>query len=111
MVRSRPTLVGVGPGAEHRRADAAGERWEAFARTDPQLYIDPTLGRNVDAEQFIEGTELTAGVHFCPQCRFQVAPVCGHCFRGVQITDAYCPQCGHDVVEDRAPARLRAYSD
>ena len=55
MVRSRPTLVGVGPGAEHRRADAAGERWEAFARTDPQLYIDPTLGRNVDAEQFIEG--------------------------------------------------------
>ena len=56
-------------------------------------------------------TELTAGVHFCPQCRFQVAPVCGQCFRGVQITDAYCPQCGHDVVEDRAPARLRAYSD
>ncbi len=56
-------------------------------------------------------TELTAGVHFCPQCRFQVAPVCGQCFRGVQITDAFCPQCGHDVVEDRAPARLRAYSD
>jgi len=56
-------------------------------------------------------TELTAGVHFCPQCRFQVAPVCGQCFRGVQITDAFCPQCGHDVAEDRAPARLRAYSD
>jgi len=56
-------------------------------------------------------TELTAGVHFCPQCRFQVAPVCGQCFRGVQITDAYCPQCGHDVAEDRAPARLRAYAD
>jgi cytochrome bd-type quinol oxidase subunit 2 len=56
-------------------------------------------------------TELTAGVHFCPQCRFQVAPVCGQCFRGVQITDAYCPQCGHDVAEDPAPARLRAYSD
>jgi hypothetical protein len=56
-------------------------------------------------------TELTAGVHFCPQCRFQVAPVCGQCFRGVQITDVYCPQCGHDVAEDRAPARLRAYSD
>jgi len=33
-------------------------------------------------------TELTAGVHFCPQCRFQMAPVCGQCFRGVQITDA-----------------------
>jgi len=56
-------------------------------------------------------TELTAGVHFCPQCRFQVAPVCGQCFRGVQITDAYCPQCGHDVTEDLTPARLRAYSD
>jgi hypothetical protein len=56
-------------------------------------------------------TELTEGVHFCPQCRFQVAPVCGQCFRGVQITDAYCPQCGHDVAEDSAPARLRVYSD
>jgi hypothetical protein len=56
-------------------------------------------------------TELTEGVHFCPQCRFQVAPVCGKCFRGVQITDAYCPQCGHDVTEDPAPARLRAYAD
>ena len=56
-------------------------------------------------------TELTAGVHFCPQCRFQVAPVCGRCFRGVQITDAFCPQCGHDVAEDHAPERLRAYSD
>jgi hypothetical protein len=56
-------------------------------------------------------TELMEGVHFCPQCRFQVAPVCGQCFRGVQITDAFCPQCGHDVAEDLAPARLRAYSD
>jgi Double zinc ribbon/Phospholipase_D-nuclease N-terminal len=56
-------------------------------------------------------TELTEGVHFCPQCRFQVAPVCGQCYRGVQITDAYCPQCGHDVAEDLAPARLRVYSD
>jgi len=56
-------------------------------------------------------TELTEGVHFCPQCQFQVAPVCGRCFRGVQITDVYCAQCGHDVAEDHAPARLRAYSD
>jgi hypothetical protein len=56
-------------------------------------------------------TELPEGVHFCPQCRFQMAPVCGQCFRSVQITDAYCPQCGHDVAEDLAPARLRAYSD
>ena len=56
-------------------------------------------------------TELPEGVHFCPQCRFQMAPVCGQCFRGVQITDVYCPQCGHDVSEDHAPARLRAYAD
>ena len=56
-------------------------------------------------------TELTATVHFCPQCQFQVAPVCGRCFRGVQITDQFCAQCGHEVAEDHAPARLRAYSD
>jgi hypothetical protein len=56
-------------------------------------------------------TELAASVHFCPQCQFQVAPVCGQCFRGVKITDAYCTQCGHAVSEDHAPARLRAYSD
>jgi Double zinc ribbon/Phospholipase_D-nuclease N-terminal len=56
-------------------------------------------------------TELAATVHFCPQCQFQVAPVCGQCFRSVQITDVYCAQCGHEVAEDHAPARLRAYSD
>jgi predicted amidophosphoribosyltransferase len=56
-------------------------------------------------------TELPASVHFCPQCQFQVAPVCGQCFRGVQITDVYCAQCGHEIAEDHAPARLRAYSD
>lgn len=56
-------------------------------------------------------TELTSSVHFCPQCQFQVAPVCGQCFRGVEITDVYCTQCGHDLAEDHAPARLRAYSD
>ena len=56
-------------------------------------------------------TELAAGLHFCPQCRFQVAPVCGQCFRGVQVTDAYCPQCGHKVADDGGPSRLHAYSD
>ena len=57
-------------------------------------------------------TELTAGVHFCPQCRFsEVAGVQASASARVQITDAYCPQCGHDVAEDRAPARLRAYAD
>jgi hypothetical protein len=36
-------------------AEEPGARWEAFARNDPQFYIDPTLGREADAEQFIEG--------------------------------------------------------
>lgn len=35
--------------------DDAGARWEAFARNDPQFYIDPTLGRDADAEQFTAG--------------------------------------------------------
>ncbi len=56
-------------------------------------------------------TELADGFHFCPQCQFQMAPVCGQCFRGVHITDAYCVQCGHDLTEDSIPARLRSYSD
>jgi hypothetical protein len=56
-------------------------------------------------------TELASSVHFCPQCQFQVAPVCGQCFRGVQITDIFCIQCGHDLAVDHTPARLRAYSD
>ena len=56
-------------------------------------------------------TEIASTYHFCPQCQFQTAPVCGQCYRGVQITDVYCTQCGHDLAEDHAPARLRAYSD
>ncbi|HEX7157369.1 MAG TPA: zinc ribbon domain-containing protein [Edaphobacter sp.] len=56
-------------------------------------------------------TEIATSYHFCPQCQFQLAPVCGQCFRGVQITDVYCTQCGHDLAQDHAPARLRAYSD
>jgi SAM-dependent methyltransferase len=35
--------------------DAASARWEDFARTDAQRYIDPGLGRNVGSEEFIEG--------------------------------------------------------
>ena len=56
-------------------------------------------------------TEIASSFHFCPQCQFQMAPVCGRCFRGVQITDIFCTQCGHDLAEDGAPARLRSYSD
>jgi hypothetical protein len=56
-------------------------------------------------------TEIAASYHFCPQCQFQMAPVCGQCFRGVEITDVYCKQCGHDLEKDQVPARLRAFRD
>jgi hypothetical protein len=56
-------------------------------------------------------TEISSTTHFCPQCQFQMAPVCGQCFRGVEITDVYCKQCGHDLAEDNVPARLRAFRD
>jgi hypothetical protein len=55
--------------------------------------------------------QLASGYHFCPQCQFQLAPVCGRCFRGVQITDIYCTQCGHDLAKDHTPPRLRAYQE
>ena len=56
-------------------------------------------------------TSLAATYNFCPQCQFQMAPVCGVCHRGVKITDVFCTQCGHDLAKDGAPSRLRAYSD
>jgi hypothetical protein len=56
-------------------------------------------------------TTITASYHYCPQCQFQMAPVCGECHRGVKITDVFCTRCGHDLAQDGAPARLRAYSD
>ena len=56
-------------------------------------------------------TAMASHFHFCPQCQFQMAPVCGTCHRGVKITDVFCTQCGHDLAEDNAPGRLRAYSD
>ena len=56
-------------------------------------------------------TTIAATFHFCPQCQFQLSPVCGECHRGVKITDVFCIQCGHDLAMDGSPARLRAYSD
>jgi hypothetical protein len=56
-------------------------------------------------------TEIASSYHFCPQCQFQMSPVCGTCHRGVKITDVFCVTCGHDLAEDGAPARLRVYSD
>jgi hypothetical protein len=56
-------------------------------------------------------TSIASSYNFCPQCQFQMAPVCGVCHRGVKITDVFCTQCGHDLAEDSTPGRLRAYSD
>ncbi len=56
-------------------------------------------------------TTISASFHFCPQCQFQVAPVCAVCHRGVKITDVFCTLCGHDLAEDGAPSRLRVYAD
>jgi len=56
-------------------------------------------------------TSISATFHFCPQCQFQMSPVCKECHRGVKITDVFCVQCGHDLAMDGAPARLRVYSD
>lgn len=56
-------------------------------------------------------TAMAGSYHFCPQCQFQVSPVCGVCHRGVKLTDVFCTQCGHDLAEDGQPARLRVYSD
>lgn len=56
-------------------------------------------------------TVLDAGYCFCPQCQFQMAPVCGVCHRGVKITDVFCTQCGHDLANDSMPSRLRTFSD
>jgi hypothetical protein len=70
------------------------------------LLRQPVLSRCPNCATLIAST-----YHFCPQCQFQMAPVCGECHRGVKITDAYCTLCGHDLTRDGAPARLRAYSD
>lgn len=56
-------------------------------------------------------TEVAANFHFCPQCQFQMSPVCGRCYRGTQITDVYCVNCGNDLANDSTPERLRLYSD
>jgi hypothetical protein len=53
-------------------------------------------------------SQIASNFNFCPQCRYQQAPVCGLCHRGVRTTDIYCTQCGHDLAEDHTPARLRA---
>ncbi len=56
-------------------------------------------------------TSMSSSYNFCPQCQFQVAPVCGECHRGVKITDVFCTVCGHELAADGAPSRLRVYED
>jgi len=53
-------------------------------------------------------SQIASSYNFCPQCRYQLAPVCTECHRSVRPTDVYCTQCGHGLVEDHTPARLRA---
>jgi len=53
-------------------------------------------------------SQVPASVNFCPQCRYQLAAICGQCHRSVRATEIYCTQCGHDLAEDHTPARLRA---
>jgi len=54
------------------------------------------------------GAEIESGANFCSQCRFQVGLACGQCFRSVRPTEVFCARCGHSLVEDAVPARLRA---
>jgi hypothetical protein len=54
------------------------------------------------------GAEIESGANFCSQCRFQVGLACGQCFRSVRSTEVFCARCGHSLVEDAVPARLRA---
>lgn len=55
-------------------------------------------------------TDVFNDYNFCPQCNYQLAPVCGKCHRSVRITDVYCVRCGHDLAEDNTPARLHAFN-
>lgn len=54
------------------------------------------------------GTHVQSDFHFCPQCNYQLAANCGHCFRTVLPTDQFCTRCGHELVTDEMPRRLRA---
>ena len=53
-------------------------------------------------------THVQNDFHFCPQCDYQLAASCGHCFRTVRASDLFCTRCGHELATDHMPARLRA---
>lgn len=56
-------------------------------------------------------TQVQGDFHFCPQCNYQLAASCGHCFRTVRPTDQYCTQCGHELAEDHMPSRLHVLGE
>ena len=53
-------------------------------------------------------TEITSSVHFCPQCQFQLAPVCGRCFRGCRSPMCTARSAGTILPKTR-PRRGCAY--
>ena len=56
-------------------------------------------------------THVQSDFHFCPQCNYQLAASCGHCFRTVRTTDQFCTRCGHELSTDHMPARLRVMGE
>jgi hypothetical protein len=56
-------------------------------------------------------THVQSDFHFCPQCDYQLAASCGHCFRTVRISDQFCTRCGHELAADHMPARLRVLGE
>jgi Double zinc ribbon len=52
------------------------------------------------------GTHVQNDFHFCPQCNYQLSASCGNCFRTVRTSDQYCTRCGHELADDKLPARL-----
>jgi len=71
-----------------------------FLLRSPQVFRCPSCSAYVQVD-----------FHFCPQCNYQLAASCGNCFRTVRATDLYCTRCGHELAQDRTPARLRAMSE
>lgn len=71
-----------------------------FLLRSPQVFGCPACGTHVQSD-----------FHYCPQCNYQLAANCGHCFRTVRVTDIYCTRCGHELEKDHAPARLLVISE
>jgi hypothetical protein len=53
------------------------------------------------------GTQVLSEYHYCPQCAYQITAACGKCYRSVRPTDLFCVHCGHDLLADNMPERLR----